>query len=63
MGISTVRGAFSKVNGTVELDDQDITKSTVDVSHRRAHGGHARTRRATRICAAIIFLTWSISLP
>jgi polyisoprenoid-binding protein YceI len=32
MGISTVRGAFSKVNGTIVLDDKDITKSTVDVS-------------------------------
>ena len=32
MAISTVRGAFSKVNGTVVLDDQDITKSTVEVS-------------------------------
>lgn len=32
MAISTVRGAFSKVNGTVVLDDQDITKSTVDVT-------------------------------
>jgi polyisoprenoid-binding protein YceI len=32
MAISTVRGAFSKVTGTVALDDKDITKSTVDVS-------------------------------
>ena len=32
MGISTVRGAFSKVTGTIVLDDKDITKSTVDVS-------------------------------
>lgn len=32
MAISTVRGAFSKVNGTVVLDDKDITKSTVDVT-------------------------------
>jgi polyisoprenoid-binding protein YceI len=32
MAISTVRGAFSKVNGTVVLDDQDITRSTVDVT-------------------------------
>jgi polyisoprenoid-binding protein YceI len=32
MAISTVRGAFSKVNGTILLDDQDITKSTVDVT-------------------------------
>ncbi|HET8921705.1 MAG TPA: YceI family protein [Candidatus Acidoferrum sp.] len=32
MAISTVRGAFSKVNGTVALDDKDITKSVVDVT-------------------------------
>jgi polyisoprenoid-binding protein YceI len=32
MAISTVRGGFSKVNGTVVIDDQDITKSAVDVS-------------------------------
>ena len=32
MAISTVRGAFSKVTGTVVLDEQDVTKSTVDVS-------------------------------
>jgi len=32
MAISTVRGAFSKVTGTVVLDDKDISKSTVDVT-------------------------------
>ena len=32
MGISTVRGAFSKVNGSIVLDDKEITKSTVDVT-------------------------------
>ena len=32
MAISTVRGAFSKVTGTIVLDDQDITKSTVNVT-------------------------------
>jgi polyisoprenoid-binding protein YceI len=32
MTISTVRGAFSKVTGTIVLDDKDITKSTVDVT-------------------------------
>ncbi len=32
MAISTVRGAFSKVTGTILLDDNDITKSTVDVT-------------------------------
>jgi polyisoprenoid-binding protein YceI len=30
--ISTVRGAFSKVSGTGEFDDQDVSKSSVDVS-------------------------------
>jgi polyisoprenoid-binding protein YceI len=30
--ISTVRGAFTKVSGSVQLDDKDITKSTVDVT-------------------------------
>jgi polyisoprenoid-binding protein YceI len=32
LAISTVRGAFSKVTGTVALDDKDIAKSTVDVT-------------------------------
>jgi polyisoprenoid-binding protein YceI len=32
MAISTVRGAFTKVSGTVRWDDQDITKSTVEVT-------------------------------
>lgn len=32
MAISTVRGAFSKVNGVIVLDDRDVTKSTVDVT-------------------------------
>jgi polyisoprenoid-binding protein YceI len=30
--ISTVRGAFTKVSGTVQLDDQDFTKSSVEVT-------------------------------
>src|SRR6266436_2781796 len=32
MAISTVRGGFSKVTGTVVLDDKDVSKSTVDVT-------------------------------
>jgi polyisoprenoid-binding protein YceI len=32
LAISTVRGAFSKVTGTVVLDENDVTKSTVDVT-------------------------------
>jgi polyisoprenoid-binding protein YceI len=32
LAISTVRGNFSKISGTVQLDENDITKSTVNVS-------------------------------
>ena len=32
LAISTVRGTFSKISGTVLLDESDITKSTVNVS-------------------------------
>ncbi len=32
LGISTVQGEFTKVNGTITIDDSDITKSTVDVT-------------------------------
>jgi polyisoprenoid-binding protein YceI len=32
LGISNVQGEFTKVTGTVNLDDQDISKSTVSAS-------------------------------
>lgn len=32
LGLSTVRGAFTKLSGTVQLDDKDISKSTVEVT-------------------------------
>jgi polyisoprenoid-binding protein YceI len=32
MAISTVRGAFSKLSGSVQLDDKDVTKSSVEVT-------------------------------
>ena len=32
MGISNVRGSFTKVSGTVVIDDKDITKSTVNAT-------------------------------
>jgi polyisoprenoid-binding protein YceI len=32
LAISTVRGAFSKVTGTVIFDDKDVSKSSVDVT-------------------------------
>jgi polyisoprenoid-binding protein YceI len=32
LAISTVRGAFSKVTGTVVFDDKDVSKSSVDVT-------------------------------
>ncbi len=30
LGVSNVRGSFSKINGTVHLDDKDVTKSNVE---------------------------------
>jgi len=32
MGISTVRGAFTKISGTVDYDPADVTKSLIDVT-------------------------------
>jgi len=32
MAISTVRGAFSKVTGSVVFDDKDVSKSTIEVT-------------------------------
>jgi polyisoprenoid-binding protein YceI len=32
LGLSTVRGAFTKVTGTAALDDKDVTKSNVEVT-------------------------------
>ncbi len=32
LGISNVQGEFTKVNGTVMLDDADVTKSSVEVT-------------------------------
>lgn len=32
LAISTVRGAFTKVDGTVQLDDKEISRSSVDVT-------------------------------
>jgi polyisoprenoid-binding protein YceI len=32
MGISTVRGAFSKLSGTVQYDPNDPSKTTIDVT-------------------------------
>jgi len=32
MMVSTVKGRFEKIKGTVELDDKDVTKSTVEVT-------------------------------
>jgi polyisoprenoid-binding protein YceI len=32
LGISTVQGEFTKISGTVQIDDTDITKSSVSVT-------------------------------
>jgi polyisoprenoid-binding protein YceI len=45
LAISTVRGAFTKVQGTVQFDDKDISKSSVDVT---IDAGSVDTREANR---------------
>jgi polyisoprenoid-binding protein YceI len=32
LGLSTVRGAFTKVSGTIQFDDKDVSKSSVEVT-------------------------------
>ncbi len=51
MMVSTVKGRFDKFSGKVELDDKDITKSTVDVTidlasintHEPKRDGHLKS--------------------
>src|SRR5260370_41006732 len=45
MAISTVRGAFSKVARTLELDDKDITKSSVEQSIEVSAGDNREPAR------------------
>jgi len=51
MMVSTVKGLFEKVKGTIELDDKDVTKSTVEVTidltsvntHEPKRDGHLKS--------------------
>ena len=51
MMVSTVKGQFEKVKGAVELDDKDVTKSTVEVTidltsvntHEPKRDGHLKS--------------------
>jgi len=51
MMVSTVKGQFEKVKGTLELDDKDVTKSTVEVTidlgsvntHEPKRDGHLKS--------------------
>jgi polyisoprenoid-binding protein YceI len=51
MMVSTVKGQFEKVNGALELDDKDVTKSTVEVTidlgsvntHEPKRDGHLKS--------------------
>ena len=51
MMVSTVKGQFEKVKGTLELDEKDVTKSTVEVSievgsvntHEPKRDGHLKS--------------------
>src|SRR5450759_3562282 len=51
MMVSTVKGQFEKLKGTLELDDKDVTKSTVEVTidvgsvntHEAKRDGHLKS--------------------
>jgi polyisoprenoid-binding protein YceI len=51
MMVSTVKGLFEKVKGTIELDEKDVTKSTVEVTidltsvntHEPKRDGHLKS--------------------
>jgi len=48
LGISTVRSEFSKVTGTIQMDDKNIAKATVDVTIDTATMNRCVTSRAYR---------------
>jgi len=56
LGVSTVRGAFTKVSGTVQYDPADLGKSSIQATIETVPWTHA-SRCATTICAARAFWT------
>ncbi len=55
MKISTVRGQFEKLTGTVNLDDKDITKSTVNVTIDASSINTREPKRDTHLRSAEFF--------
>ncbi len=53
MGISTVRGTFTKLSGTVQYDVSDPSKSSMDITIDAA-SVDTRVEMRTRICAATV---------
>jgi polyisoprenoid-binding protein YceI len=49
LGISTVRGTISGVQGTIELDEKDITKSSVDATAESATVNTGNDNRDTHL--------------
>jgi polyisoprenoid-binding protein YceI len=49
MMVSTVRGEFGKVSGTVNLDEKDITKSTVEATIDASSISTANEKRDTHL--------------
>ena len=56
LGISTVRGAFTKVSGTVQYDPANPTKTVIDASID-ANSIDTRVEMRDKISAAITFST------
>jgi Uncharacterized conserved protein len=55
MMVSTVKGHFQKVKGTVELDEKDPTKSTVEVSIETASIDTREAKRDAHLKSAAFF--------
>lgn len=55
MMVSTVKGHFPKVKGTVELDEKDPTKSTVEVSIETASIDTREAKRDAHLKSAAFF--------
>lgn len=55
MMVSTVRGDFSKLSGTVEVDEQDITKSVIQASIDAASINTGVAARDTHLKSADFF--------
>ncbi len=62
MMVGNVQGCFQKMSGTVEINDQDITKSSVDVSID-AGSIYTKVEKRDEHLRSADFLTWPNTRP